>query len=90
MLKKNTNTKNKVDENLKESQRILDRVETDGESLGRSSMARTANKVSEHFSGRENPEDDAIEILGKRIGRGLSLVAFIALATYLLFAYVLI
>ena len=68
---------------------ILEKVASESETVGTSSMTRAANRAVEHFSGTENETDDHIEILGKRIGRVLSLIAFIALAVYLAFTYVL-
>lgn len=72
-----------------EAGRILRRVASESETLGSSSMARSANKLKDHLSGADNPDDDKIEILGKRIGRGLSALAFVALAIYLVSTYVL-
>ncbi len=70
-----------------EAKRILERVTRDSETIGSSSFARTASRVGKHFSGGENPQDDRIEVLGKRIGRLLSLIAFIGLAIYLYVTY---
>lgn len=89
MKKERSTSKPSDNAEVKEAQRILDRVASDSESVGTSSFARTANKVSGHFSGSENPEDDHIEVMGKRIGRGLSAVAFIILAAYIVYTYVL-
>ena len=42
-----------------------------------------------HFAGHDGGvERDPVEIWGKRIGRGLSLVGFVALAIYLYATYV--
>jgi len=71
-----------------EAKRILERAARDSETVGTSSFARTASRVSAHFRADDGGED-RIEVLGKRIGRGLSLVAFVALAIYLVFTYVL-
>jgi hypothetical protein len=76
------------DERKREARRILNRVERESEQVGTSSMARTANKVRRHFLGTETPADDHIEILGKRIARGLAIVAFVALAISLYINYV--
>jgi len=62
-----------------EAKAALDRVKRDSESVLSSSMARAA----EHFSAKDAPEGDRIELWGTRIGRGLSLVAFIGLSWWL-------
>lgn len=72
-----------------QSSRILAQVARESETIGTSSLARSTKSPREHFSGTDNINDDAIEIWGKRIGRGLGLGAFVALAIYLCFAYVL-
>jgi hypothetical protein len=51
-----------------------------------SALARTAQRASDHFSARDAGED-RIELWGRRIGRGLSLAAFLALAVYLYLTY---
>lgn len=63
----------------RESERIINRIANESEQVGTSSMARTANKVRDHFLGEEMPEADPVEIWGKRIARGLAVVAFVAL-----------
>lgn len=73
----------------KEALRDLERVARESETIGTSSLARTADRMANHFKADENAEDDPIEILGKRIGRGLGLVAFIGLAIYLFVTYVI-
>ena len=62
-----------------ESRAALDRVKRDSESLLGSSMGRAAD----HFSGADAPEGDKVELWGRRIGRGLSLIAFIGLSWWL-------
>ena len=62
-----------------EAKETLDRVKRDSESLLGSSMGRAAD----HFSGKDAPEGDKIELWGRRIGRGLSLIAFIGLSWWL-------
>jgi hypothetical protein len=76
------------DESAREARRILNRVERESENVGTSSMARTANKVRDHFMGEEVPQDDHIEILGKRIARGLAILAFFGLALSLYINYI--
>lgn len=62
-----------------EAKETLDRVKRDSETLVGSSMGRAAD----HFSGKDAPEGDNIELWGRRIGRGLSLIAFIGLSWWL-------
>lgn len=72
-----------------ESRRILERVARDSETIGTSSMARVANRVSKHFRGTENSDDDVVEVWGKRIGRILALIVFAILAYHVLTTYIL-
>ena len=52
-----------------------------------SALARTAKPASDHFGARDavgaDGSVDQIELWGRRIGRALSLIGFIALAIYL-------
>jgi hypothetical protein len=52
-----------------------------------SALARAARRASDHFAGKD-AGDDRIELWGRRIGRGLSLAAFVGLALYLYVTYV--
>ena len=56
-----------------------------------SALGRAARRASAHFAGRDAGEPDhsrdLIELWGRRIGRALSLVAFVALAIYLYATY---
>jgi hypothetical protein len=56
-----------------------------------SALARTAKRATDHFAGRDavgsDGSVDSIELWGRRIGRGLSLAGFVALAVYLYFTY---
>jgi hypothetical protein len=58
-----------------EAKAILDRVNREQEGVLTSSMAR----ASDHFGARDADPDDKIEVWGRRIGRGLSLVGVIVL-----------
>jgi hypothetical protein len=61
-----------------------------------SALARTAQRASDHFAAKDAMADaraaggsvDRIELWGRRIGRGLSLVGLIVLAVFLYFTYV--
>ena len=69
-------------------------LKTLGESdtFATSSLARTARRASDHFSGKDavHPDGsvDKVELWGRRIGRALSLAGVIVLAIYLYFTYV--
>lgn len=56
------------------------------ESFATSALARTARRAGDHFAAKDAGED-RIELWGRRIGRGLSLVGFVALAIYLYLTY---
>jgi hypothetical protein len=62
-----------------EAKAALERVKRDNETYLGSSMGRAAD----HFSGRDAPQGDAIELWGRRIGRFLSLIGVIVLAFWL-------
>ncbi|MFZ1814911.1 MAG: hypothetical protein WBO55_12550 [Rhizobiaceae bacterium] len=83
------NTEDQSKKDAKESARILERVAQESESLGTSSLARTAGRIADHFSASDHEDDDRMEILGKRIGRALALVVVIALIFHLVTTYVL-
>jgi len=92
MTKKHAKTPRITDQyavGKRQAQRILENVSSEAESVGTSSMDRAANRVIEQTSGAENDVNDPVEILGKRIARVLSAIAFIALAIYLAFTYIL-
>ena len=72
-----------------EAERILERVRRDSETIGSSSFARVTNRLTNHFLAADASQDDPIEVLGKRIARVLSVIAFVALAIYLFMTYVL-
>ena len=68
----------------------LNRLGAESETVGSSTVARMAQRASDHFSAKDartDAKDDPIELWGRRIGRGLSLVAFVALAIYLILTY---
>ena len=72
-----------------ESRRILESVARESETIGTSSFARNANRLARHFGGTENPDDDHIEIWGKRIARVLALIAFVVLFIHVMTTYIL-
>lgn len=62
------------------------RALSEGDTFATSALARTAQRAGDHFSAKD-AGDDRIELWGRRIGRALSLAAFIALAVYFYLAY---
>ena len=68
----------------REAKKALERVERDAEVIGQSSLVRAAEKVRGHMSGADANPDDPVEIWGKRVGRILSVIAFIGLAIWLI------
>jgi hypothetical protein len=71
----------------REALATLDKLR-DGETVVSSALARTARRASDHFAAKDAAGEDAIELWGRRIGRGLSLAGLIALVIYLYFTYV--
>lgn len=76
-----------TDEAERESRRILERIDRESETVGTSSLARTALKTRKHFMGDDKDVDDPIEVWGTRIGRGLSLLGVTILVIYLYNTY---
>jgi hypothetical protein len=63
----------------------------DTDTFATSVLARTARRAGDHFAARDamaaDGPVDRIELWGRRIGRGLSLAGFVALAIYLYLTY---
>ena len=83
-----------VDDQAAEAKRILDRVARESETVGSSTMVRSAIQPGQHGADpqRESgstPQDDPIEILGRKIGRSLGWIAVVFLLIYLVKTYVL-
>jgi hypothetical protein len=53
-----------------ESERAIRRADADTDLLGTSALARAAR----HFTGADAPQDDRIEVWGRRIGRFLAVL----------------
>ena len=75
----------RTEDREREAREALERVRRDSESVGSSSLARAGRRVGEHFAGRdaEGESADPVELWGRRIGRGLSLVGVVALSLWL-------
>lgn len=54
----------------------------------RDALGGLFGRAGAHFGAADTPAGDAIELWGRRIGRGLSAIAFLALAAYLYLTYV--
>jgi hypothetical protein len=63
----------------------LDRLRHEGDSLFGSALAGAGRRAADHFSAKD--ATDPVELWGRRIGRALSLAAFIALCVYLYLTY---
>lgn len=63
----------------------------DTDTFATSALARTARRAGDHFAARDamaaDGSVDRVELWGRRIGRGLSLAGFVALAIYLYLTY---
>jgi len=63
----------------------------ESDTFATSALARTARRATDHFAGRDavGPDGsvDTIELWGRRVGRGLSLIGFVALAVYFYLTY---
>jgi len=62
------------------------RTLSENDTFATSTLARTAQRATDHFSAKDAGED-RIELWGRRIGRGLSLVGLVAFAVYLYLTY---
>ena len=80
-MAKNTPKKNKD-----EAKKILKDVERESAGVIDSHVATGVEKMKTHFAGADNPEDDNIEVWGKRIGRFLSVI-FAAYLVYYLYGF---
>lgn len=80
-------------ERRRASEEALAGVTRDGEVIGSSGFARTleaaGRRLGGHFAASDADDQDASEVWGRRIGRGLALIAAAALVVHLLTTYVL-
>jgi hypothetical protein len=74
----------------REALRTLDQLR-ERDTFATSALARTAQRATDHFAAKDavaaDGSVDRVELWGRRIGRGLSLAGFVALAIYLYFTY---
>lgn len=77
-------------EREREAREALERVSRDSETAGSSALARMSRKAQDHFGARDaigesnDGSTDPVELWGRRIGRGLSLVGVVILGLWLL------
>ena len=88
-----SNRRERDEEQRHEALRTLDTLR-ESDTFATSALARTARRASDHFTAKDAVNDagaegsvDRIELWGRRIGRGLSLIGLIALAVYLYLTY---
>ena len=89
-----SNPRERDEEQRREALRTLDTLR-ESDTFATSALARTARRASDHFTARDAMRDalepdgsvDRIELWGRRIGRGLSLIGLVALAVYLYLTY---
>jgi hypothetical protein len=73
----------------RDAMRNLGELEREGDLIGRSGLGKAAKRAAEHFSAADaREENDPVELWGRRIGRALSAIGFVALAIYLYATYV--
>tara|TARA_R110002126_G_scaffold13441_9_gene58343 strand:- start:4686 stop:4931 length:246 start_codon:yes stop_codon:yes gene_type:complete len=73
------------DEVTRKAKRDLKRVAEEGGLLSSPKLKAKSDSVIGHFQAQDADADDRVEVWGTRIGRILSLVAFIGLAFWLYF-----
>ncbi|MCC0055554.1 MAG: hypothetical protein H6883_05400 [Rhodobiaceae bacterium] len=71
-----------------EARAALRRIAAETETIGTSQLARLGNRARDHFITPGSEDDDAVEIWGKRIARGLALIVLIGLIYHLYTTYV--
>src|SRR3954469_3146977 len=84
------NPRERDEEQRREALRTLDTLR-ESDTFATSTLARTARRASDHFTAKDAMAEarmaegsvDKIELWGRRIGRGLSLAGFVALAVYI-------
>ena len=78
-----TQSSNERDEAQRREAMAALRALTERDTFATSSLARAAQRASDHFAAKDAAGQDRIEVWGRRIGRALSLAGFVALALYL-------
>src|SRR4051812_15171795 len=94
MLAGMSDPRQRDEDERREALRTLDTLR-ESDTFATSALARQARRAADHFAARDAMTDavgrggsvDPIELWGRRIGRALSLVGFVALAIYLYVSY---
>ncbi|MBT9290862.1 hypothetical protein [Prosthecodimorpha staleyi] len=73
----------------REAEAALKRVSRETETVGESAIGAAADRLKGHFAGSDAPAEDRVEVWGRRIGRGLAVVAFVVLLIHLVRTYVM-
>ena len=66
-----------------EARRILERINAEMDSSGLATGGSAVERMRKHFAGGDADPEDRIEVVGRRIGRALSLALFIGLLVWL-------
>ncbi|WP_157928904.1 hypothetical protein [Pararhizobium haloflavum] len=74
------------DRDRRKARRDLDRLGGEGGVFGSPAMQSKAKSVGDHFAARDADQSDPIEVAATRTGRVLAVIAFVALALWLLSA----
>ena len=88
-------SKHETDEaERREALRALDDLKRNEPTFAGSHLGHAAKRAADHFVAKDaigaaGGQTDPVELWGRRIGRALSLIVFIALAIHLLTTYVL-
>lgn len=72
------------DRQAEEARRDLKRLSEEGGLFSTPTLKAKTRSLRGHFAASDADQEDAIEVWGTRIGRGLAALAFIALAIWLL------
>lgn len=72
------------DRQSEEARRELKRLSEEGGLFSTPTLKTKTKSLRGHFAASDADQDDAIEVWGTRIGRGLAAVAFILLAIWLI------
>jgi hypothetical protein len=65
----------------------IERAAAQSEVVGTSALRRQVERAAGHFRGEDADQDDRVEVWGRRIGRGLSVIGFTVLLVYLIVTY---
>jgi len=72
------------DRQVRDARRELERLKEEGGLFATPTMKSRAQSVRGHFAATDADQNDAVEVWGTRIGRGLGAVALVLLASWLI------